>query len=416
VKETLAALRSLTSDQRHAFTASFLGWILDAFDFFLLIFCIPAIADAFRTDVKAVTVAVSLTLAMRPLGALLFGVAADRFGRRPALMVNIVCFSMLELLSAAAPSLRALVVLRALFGVAMGGEWGVGAALAMESVPEQARGVLSGLLQEGYVLGYLLAAVAFAVVFPFFGWRGMFVLGATPALLVLYVRRSVKEPAAWHRTRQLGIAVFPTLREHWKTFVYLVVLMTAFNFFSHGTQDLYPTFLQVNRGLNTRTVASIAVIYNVGALLGGVLFGALSQHMGRKRAIVIAALLAVPVIPLWVFSQQVVTLALGAFLMQFMVQGAWGTVPAHLNELSPEAVRGTFPGLAYQLGNLLAAGNATLQAAIAERHGNDYALGLALTAAVVAVVLAAVTSVGREAIGISFDREARAPADPAAGS
>jgi MFS transporter, SHS family, lactate transporter len=415
VKDTLAALRSLTSDQRHAFTASFLGWILDAFDFFLLIFCIPAIADAFRTDVKAVTVAVSLTLAMRPLGALLFGIAADRFGRRPALMVNIVCFSMLELLSAAAPSLRALVVLRALFGVAMGGEWGVGAALAMESVPEQARGVLSGLLQEGYVLGYLLAAVAFAVVFPFFGWRGMFVLGATPALLVLYVRRSVKEPAAWHRNRQLGIAVFPALREHWKTFVYLVVLMTAFNFFSHGTQDLYPTFLQVDRGLNTRTVASIAVIYNVGALLGGVLFGALSQHMGRKRAIVIAALLAVPVIPLWVFSQQVVTLALGAFLMQFMVQGAWGTVPAHLNELSPEAVRGTFPGLAYQLGNLLAAGNATLQAAIAERHGNDYALGLALTAAVVAVVLAAVTSVGREATGISFDREARAPADPAAG-
>jgi MFS transporter, SHS family, lactate transporter len=414
VTETLAALRSLTSDQRHAFTASFLGWILDSFDFFLLIFCIPAIADAFRTDVKAVTVAVSLTLAMRPLGALLFGIAADRFGRRPALMVNIVCFSMLELLSAGAPSLRALVVLRALFGVAMGGEWGVGAALAMESVPEQARGVLSGLLQEGYVLGYLLAAVAFAVVFPFFGWRGMFVLGATPALLVLYVRRSVKEPEAWHRTRQLGIAVFPALREHWKTFVYLVVLMTAFNFFSHGTQDLYPTFLQVERGLNTRTVASIAVIYNVGALLGGVLFGALSQHIGRKRAIVIAALLAVPVIPLWAFSQQVVTLALGAFLMQFMVQGAWGTVPAHLNELSPEAVRGTFPGLAYQLGNLLAAANATLQAGIAERHGNDYALGLALTAVVVAVVLAAVTSVGREATGIAFHREARAPTDPAA--
>jgi SHS family lactate transporter-like MFS transporter len=242
----------------------------------------------------------------------------------------------------------------------------------------------------------------------------MFVLGAAPALLVLYIRRSVKEAEVWHRTRREGIATLPALRVHWKTFAYLVLLMTAFNFFSHGTQDLYPTLLEIDRGLDTRTVAGIAIIYNVGALLGGVFFGALSQRIGRRWAIALAALLAVPIIPLWAFSQRAAVLALGAFLLQFMVQGAWGTVPAHLNELSPWAVRGTFPGLAYQLGNLIAAGNATLQAAIAERYG-DYALGLASTTAVVAVVLAALAWAGPEATGIPFDREAGTPADAAPG-
>ena len=349
----LAELKSLTGEQRAAFAASFLGWALDAFDFFLLVFVIKAIADDFHAEIKAVTFAILLTLAMRPLGALVFGRLADRFGRQPVLMLDIVLYSVLEFASAFAPSLTALLVLRALFGFAMGGEWGVGASLVMESIPPRTRGAVSGILQQGYAVGYLLAAVAYFALFELIGWRGMFMLGVLPALLVLYIRMRVKESPAWERMSARGkpVGILEALRGRWGLFLYVVLLMTAFNFFSHGTQDLYPTFLQVQHGFSPHVVGVIAVIYNIGAILGGVFFGAWSERVGRRRAVIVAAFLALPVIPLWAFSANPVLLAAGAFMVQFMVQGAWGTIPADLNELSPEGVRGTFPGFAYQLGN-----------------------------------------------------------------
>jgi len=398
-----AQLSALSSAQRHTFVACLLGWALDAFDFFILVFAVKAIADDFRTEVKAVTFAISLTLAMRPLGALLFGWAADRFGRHPTLMVNVISYSVLELCSAGAPSLPVLIVIRGLYGVAMGGEWGVGAALALESVPAESRGAVSGLLQQGYVLGYLLAAALFGLAFGAIGWRGMFVVGALPAVLVLYIRAKVPESKTWERQRAKPGDLLRALSGNAPRFLYLVALMAAFNFFSHGTQDLYPTFLQKQRGLNAHTVGLVAVVYNVGALAGGLSFGALSERLGRRRAIAGAALLALPMIPLWVLAPSAPLLALGAFLLQFMVQGAWGTVPAHLNELSPRGVRGTFPGLAYQLGNLIASGAATIQAWIAETHGGNYALGLGAMTAVVAVALATIAVLGPEAKGIEFE-------------
>jgi MFS transporter, SHS family, lactate transporter len=401
--DLLAEWKTFNRQQRNAFIASFLGWTLDAFDFFLMVFVLRAVAAEFHTDVKAVSLALTLTLAVRPLGALVFGMLADRFGRRPVLMVDILLFAILELASAFAPSLVALLILRAAFGFAMGGEWGIGASLTMETIPAKARGIASGVLQVGYPCGYLLASIVYGLLFDTIGWRGMFVVGVLPALLVVFIRRNVEESPAWHRMRERPRrSLASLLRNHGLLFLYVVVLMTAFNFFSHGTQDLYPTFLQSQRNLPTHTVSTVVIIANIGAIIGGILFGTLSQRIGRRRAIIIAALLALPIIPLWAFSTNVVLLGLGAFLIQISVQGAWGVIPVHLNELSPDEVRGTFPGFAYQLGNLLASANATLQAGFAANHGGNYGLALAVVAAAAAVAIALLTSVGREAHSVEF--------------
>jgi MFS transporter, SHS family, lactate transporter len=396
--------RALNSSQRHAFFACFLGWSLDAFDFFILVFCVTAIAKDFHSAVPAVAQAIFLTLAFRPVGALLFGALAERFGRRPTLMINIGCFSVLEMACAFAPSLHVLLILRALFGVAMGGEWGVGAALALESLPKEGRGFFSGLLQEGYALGYLLAAGSYAFLFSHIGWRGMFAVGAAPAVLVAYIGFKVEESPVWteHRAtraaREQRPSLGQSLRSYGLTFLFLILLMTGFNSFSHGTQDLYPTFLQHDHHLSPSMTGTIAVIYSIGAILGGLCFGSLSERWGRKRAIIGAALLSIPIIPLFALAHSLWLLVPGAFLMQFMVQGAWGVVPAYLSELSPKPVRATFPGLAYQLGNLITSKNAVLQAEAAVQF-RGYGKVLAFTVLVVAAYLAIVTSFGKESKG-----------------
>src|SRR5216684_1842729 len=401
--EFIGHFRRLTPVQRNTFIACFLGWSLDAFDFFILTFCVSAIATQFQAKISAVAEAIFLTLAMRPVGAFLFGLMADRYGRRLTLMVDIVAYSVFELASAFAPSLKILLITRALFGVAMGGEWGVGAALAFETLPAEGRGFFSGLLQEGYAVGYLMAALVYRTLFPTIGWRGMFVIGALPAFLIIYIRTKVDESPAWLQgrvSRESGKHIGKDILTYVGTFIFLVVLMFTFNSFSHGTQDLYPTFLQKDHHFTPQTVGLIAIIANVGALLGGIFFGTWSEKIGRRKAIVIAALLAIPAIRLWAYSHTVPMLALGGFLMQFMVQGAWGVIPAHLNELSPPAVRGTFPGFAYQLGNLLSSRNVVIQARLAERrYGGMYAPVLAWTVLIIATLVAVVTGSGRERRG-----------------
>jgi SHS family lactate transporter-like MFS transporter len=404
---------------RHVVLACYLGWTLDAFDFFIMVFVLGDIAREFGTDVTSVTWAITLTLAMRALGAWIFGRLADRFGRRPTLMADVLCYAALEFASGFAPSLAVFILLRALYGIAMGGEWGVGASLAMESIPNESRGRVSGLLQAGYPTGYLLASVFYWVVFPLVGWRGLFMIGAFPALLVLYIRRAVPESPDWER--RAGHArepILSVLRRHLPLTIYVIVLMTAFNFFSHGTQDMYPHFLQSQRHFGHATVSAIAIGYNIAAIIAGIGFGWLSQQIGRRRAIVLAALLALPVLPLWVLPTEAAWLGVGAFLMQVCVQGAWGVVPAHLNELSPPEIRGTFPGFTYQIGNLLAAANATIQASIAAGLGGDYRWPLMGTAGIVAVVIAIMVGFGREARhvrmgeGLAQDAAGRQPALP----
>jgi SHS family lactate transporter-like MFS transporter len=443
---TISELRSLDRHQWSAVAASFLGWTLDAFDFFLMVFMFKVIAAEFHTDIKAVAIASTLTLAARPFGALIFGMLADRFGRQPVLMTNVLLYSMVELASAFAPSLAVLLILRALFGFAMGGVWGVGASLALESVPLKARGVISGILQEGYAFGYLIASAVFYFLFDKIGWRGMFIVGAVPA-----VHFSVKESPSFEAERTaraprsplfllglgvaaLLVAVGPAVvgafakisiidwiyfidaplalagiwffRKHWKMALYLVLLMTAFNFISHGTQDLYPTFLQKSFGFGTQTTGMLTAIGNLGAITGGIFFGSMSERFGRRSAIVAAVLLSLLVIPLWAFSHTAAMLGAGAFLMQLMVQGAFGVLPVHLNELSPADARGAFPGYVYQVGNLLASGNAVWQAQIAETRHDNYGLAMAIVAGAAAIGIAAFTIFGPEKRGVEFGKAA----------
>ncbi len=407
----LGPFRTLTAKQRHAFAACFLGWSLDAFDYFILVFCVSAIATDFRVARSAVTEALFLTLAFRPLGALIFGWMAERIGRRPTLIINILCYSTLELACAFTPSLHVLLILRALFGIAMGGEWGVGAALAFETLPKEHRGFFSGLLQEGYSIGYLAAAAVFGLFFHAVGWRGLFVIGAAPALVAGYIGWKVEESPAWQQgrmTRKPGGAfdgLWKGVRTHLPLFLFLILLMTGFNAFSHGSQDLHPTFLQSDHHFDPHTVSVIGIILSLGALSGGVVFGTLSERWGRKRAIITAALLAIPVVPLYALSNSRAGLAAGAFLLQFMVQGAWGVVPVYLSEISPGPVRATFPGVAYQLGNLFASRISNVQAKAAE-HSGSYGRVIAITIVAVALFLAAVMSFAKESRGAAITTDA----------
>ncbi|PTE10000.1 MFS transporter [Mesorhizobium helmanticense] len=385
---------NLNSQQKKTVLASFLGWTLDAFDFFLLTFLLTDIAAEFRTDVPAVSKALFLTLATRFIGAFFFGMLADKYGRKPILMLNIVSYSVIGALAAFSPNLGIFLALRALFGIAMGGEWGLGSSLAMESIPPSARGMVSGILQCGYPAGYLLAAVVYGLLYQHtiagytIGWRAMFLLSFVPALIVLFIRSHVPESPAFVDARKAARpGLLETLQKHWGVALYAVVLMMFFNFFSHGTQDLYPTFLKKQHGFDPHTVSWITIVANIGAIVGGLAFGALSEKIGRVNAITIACLIALPSIPLWAYSTTPFMLAIGAFVMQVAVQGAWGVIPVHLNELSPGAVRATLPGFIYQAGNLAASYGGPYQAGIAESPGSSYGYALALFAGVVAVCI-----------------------------
>jgi SHS family lactate transporter-like MFS transporter len=361
---------------RHALSAAFLGWMLDAFDFFVVVFLVGTLAEQFAVPKAAILWSITATLAMRPVGALLFGLLADRYGRRLPLMANVIYFAVIEVACGFAPNFTVFLILRALFGIGMGGEWGVGAALAMEAAPRKQRGVLSGLLQSGYPVGYLVAALAARFILPVWGWRAMFWIGGLPALLALYVRAKVPESEAWQRHKASSLGdLFRTLAANGRQVFYLIVLMALMNFLSHGTQDLYPDFLATVHHLSGATVAWMAVLYNLGAVVGAVIFGWLSGPWGRRRSMLAAFALSVCVIPFWAFGAGVWLLAVAAFLMQAGVQGAWGIIPVHLNELAPEKARGLVPGFSYQIGILIAAPTSNIEYALRDHFGYGKAMG-----------------------------------------
>jgi SHS family lactate transporter-like MFS transporter len=389
------------SDHGAALTAGFLGWTLDAFDFFLVTLCLTAIGKEFHKSDSAIALSITATLAFRPVGAFLFGLLADRYGRRLPLMIDLVFYSVAEVLTGLAPNFTTFLVLRALFGIGMGGEWGVGASLAMEKVPPRLRGLLSGLLQEGYAVGNLLAAICYFFLFERWGWRPLFFLGGLPALLALFVRFRVKESEVWRKSREktwsgLGNAIV----SHWKLFVYLTLLMTMMNFASHGTQDMYPTFLERQWHFGPEKRSVITGISMIGAILGGIVVGLWSDRIGRRRAMIVALVGGILLVPLWAYAPSTALLVLGAFLIQFMVQGAWGVIPAHLSELSPDSVRGFMPGFAYQCGVLVASSVVYIEAVFARRL--SYATAMALTAVTVFALAAIVAGLGKERKGSVF--------------
>jgi MFS transporter, SHS family, lactate transporter len=394
------------TNQRNAVLAGFLGWTLDAFDFFVLTLVIDDVAKSFGRSRPDIAWTITLALSMRPIGAVIFGIMADRWGRRIPLMLNVIFYAVISVLSGLAPDYRTFLMLRMLFGIGMGGEWGVGASLALESASPRLRGLLSGLLQEGYAIGNLLAALAFRVAYPYFnahypgnGWRAMFFIGGLPALLSLFIRARVKEPDAWHENRTDWTTYRRSLPKHWRRFMYLVLLMTMMNFISHGTQDMYPTLLGTE-GYAKNQIADITMLSMVGAVLGGLAFGYYSDRSGRRRAMITAITSALLVVPFWIVGFSPMATIAGVFLMQFFVQGAWGVIPAHINELSPGHLRGFFPGFAYQLGVLCASSIPTIEAVLGERFTYKVSMGGLVTAVLIGGLLA--TYFGPEAHGVTF--------------
>ena len=393
------------TDRWHAVMAGFLGWTLDAFDFFVVIFLFDILAEHFHVSKAQIVLTITATLAMRPIGALIFGMMADRYGRRRPLMANVIFFSVIELLCGFAPNYTVFFILRMLFGIGMGGEWGVGASLAMEHAPVRWRGVLSGILQSGYAIGYLLAAIAARVILPNLGWRWMFWAGALPALLALYIRIKVPESEAWQQHRVARTIDGPRIAlQHKKLVLYMIALMFLMNCLSHGSQDLYPDFLKHEHHIAANTVAYITMFYNVGAVTGAVIFGLLSEKIGRRYSMLAALAVCLLIMPAWAFGSTMVVLSLGAFIMFVGVQGAWGIIPVHLNELSPHAVRGLLPGFTYQIGILLAAGTPSVEFALRNKLGYSWALVSFEVIVIVAVALLLIF--GREEHGRSFFREA----------
>ena len=394
----------LTAEQRNAFAAAFIGWAMDAYDYFLVVLVYADIAKEFGVSLERMAFLTTVTLIMRPVGAALFGLWADRAGRRVPLLVDVAFYSLVGFACAFAPNYTTLLVLRLLYGIGMGGEWGLGAALAMEKIPAARRGFFSGVLQQGYSLGYLLAAVSYLAVLNWtsWGWRGLFAFSLVPALVSLFLRSRLSESEVWERVRMTRTTPGQVLRQPaiLRRMVYLVLLMTAFNWMSHGTQDVYPTFLKKGLHFAPNTAIYIAILYNVGAMIGGTILGGLSERLGRRRTIMLAALLALPVVPLFAASHTLGLICLGSFAMQFFVQGAWGVIPAHLTELSPDEIRGFYPGVTYQLGNCLAAFNLPIQERLAASHSYEFALSVTIVPVLIAVIVLA--GIGKEARGVRF--------------
>jgi MFS transporter, SHS family, lactate transporter len=396
-----------TKGWQFAVASSILGWVLDAFDFFVVVFLFDALAANFHVEKKAIVWTISITLAMRPVGALLFGALADRYGRKKPLMACVIYFSTITVLSGFAPNYLFFTVMRALYGIGMGGYWGIGASFAMENAPRKQRGVLSGMMQGGYPFGYLLAAVGMLTIMPHLGWRAMFVVGSLLAVVIVILTYLSPESEAWKQHRMGSIAnIFKTLLQHMGSFSYLLLVMVVMSCLSHGTQDLYPDFLKSLPSikdalvLGMKPLYGIPIIYNIGAITGAIFFGYISERIGRRYAIMVALLLSLLAIPAWAFGGSVLMLVVGSYVMQTGVQGAFGVIPAHLNELSPDAVRSLFPGFVYQLGVLVASPAVSFEFFLRNHFGYPWAL--TLFEVIVIVLLLIIFALGPEQRGRHF--------------
>ncbi|GAW20830.1 hypothetical protein ANO14919_103410 [Xylariales sp. No.14919] len=390
LRNPIRVLRDLNRHQWHMFAVGFLGWAWDSFDFCTVTLCITEIASEFNATNSAVSWGITVTLMLRPVGALVFGGLSDRYGRKGAMIASLFLFIVFELASGFAQSLPQFLGLRALYGIAMGGLYGPAAATALEDLPYDARGILSGVYQNGYAVGFLLSAIFYRALVPTtpYGWRSLFWFGSGPPVLIiayrwwlpetnsLQVMRAERESAMAQRQAPKSTAMNGTkawlrdmrvsLKENWVLFVYLVLLMTGFNSCSHGAGDIYATFLKNQVGLGSTEVTAITVVGQIGNIAGGVFTGYVSTFFGRRLSMMVCCILGGALTPAFVLPRSM-DLAASSFFFWFFNGGAWGPIPVYLSELSPPVLRTTAIGLTYQLGNLAASAAATIEATIGER-------------------------------------------------
>ncbi|KIJ08149.1 hypothetical protein PAXINDRAFT_89314 [Paxillus involutus ATCC 200175] len=429
----IPALRGLTWLQWAQFLSGWIAWTYDALDFFSVALTVNLLSKQFNQQVSAITTAITLTLLFRSLGAVIFGVLSDRFGRKWPLVCNLLLCSSLSLGTSFVTTFPQFLAVRSLFGVAMGGVWGLASSTALENLPVELRGLGSGIVQQGYALGYLIAAIINLTVVPYssHSWRCLFWTASSVSFTTAIVRACIPESAVFLRakaierekgsntTQKTKIFLRETkemLKTHWKLCIYAVLLMAGFNFMSHGSQDLYPTYLESSKGFSSHSATIATIIGNCGAISGGAIAGYTSQYIGRRLTIVICVLLVGSFIPLWIIPTSFAGLAAGAFCVQFGVQGAWGVIPIQLAEMSPPAFRATFPGVAYQLGNMISAASAQIEATGAKHIREtvivdgkptsvaDYATVQGIFIGVVAAFVIVVTILGPENHSSHFEQ------------
>ncbi|KIM77736.1 hypothetical protein PILCRDRAFT_11824 [Piloderma croceum F 1598] len=374
----LECILGLTFIQWAQFFSGWFAWICDAIDFFTVSLSVTNLQIQFGKPAHDITTAITLTLLFRSLGAVVFGVVSDRYGRKWPLVINLILCAILQLGAGFVQTFHQFLAIRALFGITMGGIWGLATATALENLPVELRGLASGVVQEGYAVGYLIAAVINLTLVPSVsaGWRSLFWTASGISLFAAVIRALLPESAVFLRAKEFerehGLTsteknkVFlketkRMLAKHWLLCIYAVVLMTGFNFLSHGSQDLYPTYLQTSKNISNHNATIATIIGNCGAIAGGAIAGWVSQYIGRRLTVVIFVCFIGAFIPLWILPSTFSSLSAGAFCMQFGVQGAWGIIPIHLAELSPPAFRATFPGVAYQLGNMVSSASAQIE-------------------------------------------------------
>lgn len=397
-------------EQWRTLLASWAGWVLDAFDFTLVLLVLGDIAKAFGVGLVAMGIVLTGTLIGRLFGGILSGVWADRVGRRTPLMISILAYSLFELLSGFAPTYIVFLIFRFLFGIGMGGEWAAGTSLAMESWPKRSRGIASGFLQGGWPVGYLLATIVYGIVFPVWGWRALFFIGAAPALLVLFIRSRVKESPVWlesHRQlqregRRPGLSLLRLFhRDTMATTLHASAVMGAMLFSYAAISSFWPTFLSSTLHLSVSDKTLFLILLNLGSLAGYWTAGWISERAGRRPTLVGFALLSACFIPLYVLTTVRTLVMIGGILMGAIGIGLWGVVPAYLTERFPTSIRGVGPSTAFHIGAVLGSFTPTLQALLV-RNGLTLAHSMGVTILAAALILAALVFFGPEPRGREF--------------
>jgi putative sialic acid transporter len=422
LKNPFSLLMLLSAKDYLYFFVGFFAWTADAFDFHALSIQTTKLAKWYHTTNTEITTAITLTLLLRSVGAAVFGLLGDRFGRKWPMVANMIILGVLQIATIYSATFQQFLAVRSLFGLFMGGVYGNAVAMALENCPTEARGLMSGIMQQGYSFGYVLAACAnLGVGNATETWKTVFWVAAGLSIAAGLLRCCFPESKQFIEHKKTGQQVTASdfwketksmLAQEWRMVIYCIILMTWFNYYSHTSQDSYTTFMTDQKELAGLGPTRASIWMKTGACVGGTIIGYLSQWIGRRRAIVGAAFISACLIPAWILPTSETSLSVSGFAIQFFVQGAWGVIPIHLNELSPPAYRSSFPGITYQIGNMISSPSAQIVNAIAESNFvangsgelvSAYGPTMGIATAIIAVGIMVTAGLGPERRGRSFD-------------